>query len=71
MLFQCRAEEFNYFTLVSIVTGGFYIWQSWVEIKTLFVFRLRTVFKALYCRTSIKGGAHMRCVDVSTIFAFT
>ena len=38
-----------------------HIWQSWVEIKHYSVayFDHVTAFKALQCRTSVEGRAHM------------
>ena len=43
-----------------------HIWQMWVEIEHYFVayFDCITVFEALYHRTSVKGGAHTRCLDL-------
>ena len=41
------------------------MWQSHVEIEGYSVayFDLIVVFEALYCWTSVKGGAHMCFVD--------
>ena len=42
------------------------MWQSRVEIEgySIAYFNRITAFKAPYCWTSIKGGAHMRFVDI-------
>ena len=47
-----------------------YMWQSREEIKhySVVYFNRITVLKALYYRTSVKGGAHMH---VSNIHEFT
>ena len=44
------------------------MWQSRVEIEH---FKRITAFVALYHSTSVKGGAHMHGVDVSTICGST
>ena len=46
-----------------------YMWQSQVEIKHYFISYSghTTAFKALSCRTSIKGRAHTWCVDICRI----
>ena len=52
---------------------GQYMWQSRVEIEHYFVpyFNCITVFKALYHKTSVKGGAHMRWVNSWILTTFT
>ena len=49
------------------------MWQSRVEIEHYSVayFDRITVFEVLNCRTSIKGGAHICCVNVISIHEFT
>ena len=49
------------------------MWQSQVEIEHYSVayFKCITAFEALLRRTSVKGGAHMRWVNVSSIHKFT
>ena len=49
------------------------MWQSGVEIKHYSVayFDCITAFEVLQRRTSVKGGAHMRCVNVAGIDEFT
>ena len=49
------------------------MWQSRVEIKhySIAYFDRIAGFEALYRRTSVKGGAHMRCVNVASIDEFT
>ena len=46
------------------------VWQSWVEIEHYSVDRI-AAFEALHRRTSVKGGAHMGCVNVVGIDEFT
>ena len=48
-----------------------YIWQSWVEIEhySIAYFNLVNAFEVLQHRTSIEGGAHMCCVNMSDIRA--
>ena len=46
------------------------VWQSRVEIKHYSIDRI-AAFEALQRRTSVKGGAHMRCVNVVGIDEFT
>ena len=50
-----------------------YMWQSRVEIEHYSVayFDRIAVFKALLCRTSVKGGADTCCVNVVSIDEFT
>ena len=50
-----------------------YMWQSQVEIEHYSVayFDRITVFEVLKCRTSVKGGAHICCVNVISIHEFT
>ena len=50
-----------------------YMWQSRVEIKDYSVvyFDRIAVFEMLYCRTSVKGGAHTRFVDILDVHAST
>ena len=48
-----------------------HMWQSQEEIELYSIPYCVTVFKVLYCRTSIRGGAHMCCVDVSGNCALT
>ena len=49
------------------------MWQSQVEIEhySVVYFDRITAFKVLYRRTSVKGGADMRCVNVVSIHEFT
>ena len=49
------------------------MWQSWVEIEhySIAYFDRIAAFEALYCRTSVKGGAHTLCVNVASIDEFT
>lgn len=49
------------------------MWQSRVEIEhnSIAYFDCTTMFEALKCRTSVKGGAHARYIDLSGIHAFT
>ena len=49
------------------------MWQSQVEIQhySVVYFNCITAFEVLYHRTSIKGGADMRCVNVVSIHEFT
>ena len=49
------------------------MWQSRVEIEHYSVayFQRITAFEALQRRTSVRGGAHKRCVNVSSIHEFT
>jgi len=53
-------------------TNG-YIWQSRVEIEhySVVYFAHIAAFEALYCRTSVKGGAHTHWVNVASIDEFT
>ena len=48
------------------------MWQSRVEIKGYSIVYIDCIaaFKVPYCRTSVKGGAHMRFVDSLNIHAF-
>ena len=48
-----------------------YVWQSRVEIEGYSVayFDHIVAFEALYCWTSIKGGAHIRFIDSLDIHA--
>ena len=48
-------------------------WQPWVEIEhySVVYFARITIFEALQRRTSVKGGAHARCVNVVSIDEFT
>ena len=50
-----------------------YVWQSRVEIKGYSVtyFNRIAAFKAPYCWTSVKGGAHLHFVDSLDIHAST
>ena len=49
------------------------MWQSRVEIEHYFIayFDRIAAFEALYRRTSVKGGADTRCVNVASIDEFT
>ena len=49
------------------------MWQPHVEIEgySVVYFDRIAVFKALYHRTSVKGGAHMRLVESLDIHAST
>ena len=40
-----------------------------IEHYSVAYFNHITVFKALWCRTSIKGGAHTHCINLSGIHA--
>ena len=48
------------------------MWQSWVEIEHYSVayFNCITAFEVLQCRSSIKVGANMCCVNASSIHEF-
>ena len=48
------------------------MWESRVEIKHYSVayFDHVTVLQVLKCRTLVKGGAHMCCVNVVSIYEF-
>ena len=50
-----------------------HMWQSCVEIECYSVayFDRVTTFKALYLRTSVKGGVQTCCVNAATIDAIT
>ena len=45
--------------------AGLHMWQSRVENEHYSVacFECVTMFKALQCSSSVKGGAHMHCVN--------
>ena len=49
------------------------MWQSRVEIEhySIAYFERIAAFEALYRRTSVKGGAHIRCVNVAGVDEFT
>ena len=49
------------------------MWQSQVEIQhySIVYFNPITAFEVLYHRTSVKGGADMRCVNMVSIHKFT
>ena len=49
------------------------MWQSQVEIEhySFAYFDRIAAFEALQRRTSVKGGAHTRCVNVASIDEFT
>ena len=54
-----------------MVSDQRYMWQSRVEIEhysVAYIDRV-TAFEALYHSISVKGGAHMRSVDLSGIDA--
>ena len=48
-----------------------HIWQSQAEIELNSISYCVNAFKVLYCRTSIRGGARMCCVDVPGNCALT
>ena len=49
------------------------MWQSRLEIEhySVVYFNSIAAFEALQRRTSVKGGAHARCVNVVSIDEFT
>ena len=53
------------------IASNKHLWQSQVEIEHYSVayFNRVTMFKVLLCTTSVKGGAHMRYIDLSAIHA--
>ena len=58
---------------IKLLSSKYYVWQSRVEIELYSVayFARIAAFEALYRRTSVKGGAHTRCVNVASIDEFT
>ena len=50
-----------------------YMWQSRVEIEhySVVYFNHITVFEVLWRGTSVRGGAHTRCINVVSIREFT
>ena len=56
-----------------LINNRLYVWQSRVEIEGYSVayFDCIVAFEAPYCWTFVKGGAHMRFVDLLDIHVTT